>query len=227
MKRPTKSEELFRQYCEAQSYTVEKIPEATDRTPDFRVATPHGAIIAEVKEARPNEEDVRIATQIKLSGGRASWCDLPGKRVRGMLDEARGQTRSLLGERLPCVVVLYDNVVVDGARPRYQNYFFSGFDIATGMYGQLKTVVSFAGSEVTGTKNELGGNRTLRFNKDQQMSAVCVLTDGMGIELPFMRVYHNSFATLPLPREIFCGLNDKHLKNPGDEKFFQNAWVEL
>ncbi|MGD0536345.1 MAG: hypothetical protein ABSC03_01740 [Verrucomicrobiota bacterium] len=226
MKRPTKSEDLFKTYCEALSYTVNNIPEAPDRTPDFRVTTPHGEIIAEVKEARPNEEDVRIATQGRLFG-RASWCDLPGKRVRAMLDKATGQTRSFSDERLPCVLILYDNVVVDGFRPKYQNYFFSGFDLASGMYGQLKTVVTFAGREVIGTKNELGGNRTLRTNKDQQMSAVCVLTDGVGTEPPFMRVYHNSFAALPLPREIFSGLNDKHLKNPGDEKVFLNSWVEF
>jgi hypothetical protein len=228
MKRPTKSETLFRQYCEALFYTVEKIPEATNRTPDFRVVTPSGAIIAEIKEACPNDEDIRMATEMKLLG-RTSWCELPGKRVRAMLNEAAGQTRSSSGEQLPSVVILHDNVVVDGARPRSQNSFFTGFDIITGMYGQLETVVTFAGqtSEVAGTQNQLGGNRTLRLNKDIQISALCVLSEDVRLKTPYLFVYHNSFAALPLPREIFSGLNDQHFKNPGDERFFQNSWVEF
>lgn len=146
-----------------------------------------------------------------------------------MLDEAMGQTRKFLSERLPCVVILYDNVVVEGVRPRYQNYFFSGFDIATGMYGQLKTVLTFGrrSSEVIEIRNELGGNRTLRINKDQQISAVCVLTDGMETDLPSLRVYHNSCSLLPLANRIFTGPNDKHFKNPGDDNSFQNSWVEF
>ena len=214
-------------YCEAQLYTVEKIQKRADRTPDFRVVTAHGAIIAEVKEACANGEDERIATHLKQRRKAASWWDRPGKRVRAMIGKANGQTRSSLAEGLPCVVILYDNVIVGGDRPRGQNYFFTGLDIAIGMYGQLKTAVMFSGNAITGTRNELGGDRTLRFNKEKQISAVCVLTDGTGTPLPFMRVYHNSYAARPLPREIFCGAHDKHMKNPGDNWLFENSWVEF
>jgi hypothetical protein len=61
MNRPTKSEELFKKYCADQSYPIEKIPEGVDKTPDFLVTTPHGQIIAEVKETCPNDEDIKIA----------------------------------------------------------------------------------------------------------------------------------------------------------------------
>jgi len=228
MKRPTKSETLFRQYCEALSYTVEKIPEATNRTPDFRVVTPSGSIIAEIKEACPNDEDVCMATELR-NGRIASWCELPGKRVRSMLNDASGQTRSSSTEQQPNVVILYDNVVVDGERPRTPNSFFTGFDIITGMYGQLETVVTFAGqtNEIIETRNQLGGNRTLRFNKEKQISAVCVLTEGVNQQTPHLLVYHSSFAALPLPRAIFSGPKDKHFRNPGDETHFQNSWVEF
>ncbi|HTY87322.1 MAG TPA: hypothetical protein VMB80_07645 [Candidatus Acidoferrum sp.] len=228
MKRPTRSETLFRQYCETLLYTVEKIPEAEKRTPDFRVITPHGTIITEIKEACPNDEDVRMATEMKL-WGRTSWCELPGKRVRAMLNDATGQTRSSSEQQLPCAVILYDNVIVDGERPRSQNSFFTGFDIATGMYGQLETVLTFAGqtSEVIEARNQLGGNRTLRSNKDEQINAVCVLTEDAKLKTPCLWVYHNSFASFPLSRKIFCGAEDKHFKNPGDEDFFRNSWVEF
>jgi hypothetical protein len=228
MKRPTKSETLFRQYCEALSYSVEKIPETTNRTPDFRVVTPSGSIIAEIKEACPNDEDIRMANEMRLYG-RTSWCELPGKRVRSMLNDAAGQTRSSLTEQLPNAVILFDSVVVDGERPRTPNSFFTGYDIITGMYGQLETVVTFASqtNEIVETRNQLGGNRTLRFNKEKQISAVCVLTEDFNQQTPHLLVYHNSFALLPLPRAIFSGSKDKHFKNPGDETHFQNSWIEF
>ena len=201
MKQPTKSETLFRQYCELLSYAVEKIPEATNRTPDFRVVTPSGAIIAEIKEARPNDEDIRMAAELK-AGKCTGFCELPGKRVRAMLKEATGQTRDSSSDRLPSIVILYDNVVVEGERPRSPNSFFTGFDITNGMYAQLETVVTFAGqtNEVVETRNQLGGKRTLRFNKERQISAVCVMTEDMKLNHPYLHVYHNSFASLPLSR---------------------------
>jgi hypothetical protein len=60
MNPPTKSEELFKKYCANQGYAVEKIPEESEKTPDFLVSTSQGQLIAEIKELCPNAEDKKL-----------------------------------------------------------------------------------------------------------------------------------------------------------------------
>jgi hypothetical protein len=96
MNRPMKSELLFKTYCAEQSYRVEKIPEDSDNTPDFLVSTPHGQLIAEIKELRPNQEDAKIVAE---EGGTISR--IPGKRVQKQLDRSKNQTERYAAHPTP------------------------------------------------------------------------------------------------------------------------------
>jgi hypothetical protein len=222
MNRPTKSEELFKKYCTDQSYAVEKIPESTDKTPDFLVTTPHGQIVAEVKEACPNDGDIKIISQ----SGRTIKKIL-GKRVGEKIKQ--GKRKKHLDAKIPRVIVLYDNIVVNGVRPTRPNFFFSREDIAFGMYGELKTTILYDknAGKIVGTWNELGKNQYLRFDQGREISAVCLLSDVLENNHPCLYTFHSVFALHPLSRQIFAGSNDKHFRNPVNGNTFETTWVEF
>jgi hypothetical protein len=222
MNQPTKSEELFKKYCAEQAYAIEKIPEGAEKTPDFLLTTSYGPIIAEIKEACPNEEDARIILE---RGGTIT--KILGKRVGERIKQAK---RKKFGDaKIPCVIVLYDNIVINGTRPSYPNFYFSPTDIAFGMYGELKTSILFdkTAGKILGTRNELGKNQYLRSDEGRKISAVCLLCDVLENAPPFLYTFHSVFASVPLLRNIFAGPNDKHFRNPIVGNTFETSWVEI
>ena len=218
----TKSEDLFNKYCQNQSYQIRKIKEGTQKTPDFIVTTPQGRIIAEIKELCPNDEDIKI---ISARGG--TIVKRLGKRVGEKIKQAR--RKKFPDHQIPRVIVLYDNIIVDGVRPSYPNYFLSSTDISFGMYGELKATILYdkAARKILGTKNELGKNQHLRATQSQEISAVCVLSDIDEANTPFLHTYHSVFTAHPLPRQIFSGPNDKHFRNPVSGNTFETSWIEF
>jgi hypothetical protein len=218
----TKSEELFKKYCRDQSYQTEKILEGAEKTPDFKVTTPQGQIIAEIKEVCPNDEDIKDA-----SGNGGTRVKILGKRVGEKIKQ--GTRKKYPDHEIPRVIVLYDNIVVSGIRPMYPNFFLSPADIAFGMYGELTTTILYdkAAGKILGTRNELGKNQHLRMERSQEASAVCLLTDIFDENTPFLYTYHSVFAAHPLSRQIFCGPNDKHFRNPVKGSTFETSWIEF
>jgi hypothetical protein len=221
MNPPTKSENLFKKYCTDQSYQIEKIREGADKTPDFLVTTPHGQIIAEVKEACPNDEDIKIISE---SGGIKKTL---GKRVGEKIKQ--GKRKKYPDCQSPRVIVLYDNIIVNGVRPSYPNFYFNPADIAFGMYGELKTTILYdkVAGKIVGTRNELGKNQYLRSDEGREISAVCLLSDVLENDYPCLYTFHSVFALLPLSRQIFAGSNDKHFRNPVNGNTFETSWVEF
>jgi hypothetical protein len=224
MNPPTKSELLFRMYCANQLYHIEKIPEDSDETPDFLVSTPHGQLIAEVKELRANKSDKQVAAQ---SGG--TIVRIPGKRVQKQIDRSKNQTERYFNRQIPCVIVLYDNIIVNEVRPFYPNYYLSPTDLVFGMYGELKTTIFFdkAAGKIIETRSEFGKNQNLTAERRQEISTVCVLSDFLENNQPCVYIYHNVFATPPrqLSRKIFSGANDRHFKNPVNGNTFVVDWI--
>jgi hypothetical protein len=224
MNPPTKSELLFRTYCANQSYQIEKVPEDSDETPDFLVSTPLGQLIAEIKELRANKTDKQVAAQ---SGH--TMVRIPGKRVQKQIDRSKNQTERYLDRQIPCVIVLYDNIVANEVRPFYPNYYLSPTDLAFGMYGELKTTIFFdkAARKIIETRSEFGKNQNLTAERRKEISAVCVLSDFLENNQPCLYTYHNVFATPPrqLSRKIFSGTNDRHFKNPVNGNTFMADWI--
>ncbi len=55
---PTISEKVFEDYCTLRGYSFNRIEVMGEgRFPDYEVQTPHGNVICEVKEIRPNADD--------------------------------------------------------------------------------------------------------------------------------------------------------------------------
>ncbi len=222
MNPPTRSEELFKKYCADQSYRVEKIPEGVEKAPDFKVITPHGTVIAEIKELCANPEESNLA-----SGNGKTLCKRIGKRVGEKIKQA--MQKKSADKRSFQVVVLFDNIVVAGDRPLRPDFYFNPEDIAFGMYGELETTILIDKStgKLVGTRNDLGKNRYLRLGRGQEISAICVLRDIFDRNTPFLYTYHSVFALNCLPRQIFSGPHDKHFRNPADGNTFTTEWVEF
>ncbi len=113
----TKSEILFEQYCKSMGYVCNPIIAGSERgkTPDFEVIA-ESKVIVEIKELTPNKDDERQAKELMqqhwtTGGGR------PGKRIYDHIKSAASQLRTYKDSATPCVLLLYDNIIVDGMRP--------------------------------------------------------------------------------------------------------------
>src|SRR6266498_2836512 len=121
----TKSESLFRDYCNLHGFVANRIASPTDgsRYPDYEVIIAGNRIIAEIKELQANPNDKMTATILQQHIPEA-FGDEPGRRVRTHIEDAEGQLRRYAGQQVPCLVVLYENIIVNGFRPYPPGAFF-------------------------------------------------------------------------------------------------------
>jgi hypothetical protein len=230
MQQKERSKELFQRYCELRGYGCKQLEESklpNVRTPDLEILADEVKIIAEAKDLNANDEDIRC-WRATLNGEIIVHHREPGKRARSLIEDARGQLRSYAEAGLPSVVVLYDNILVDGKRP-YPNspYAFSPIgptDIDIALYGLWQANVRFHSD---GTTEPLGDTRSKwrRIHDRQIISAVCVLYEHHETEDLFAITYHNHWASVPLPKNIFVGKYDCHLAKAFNPDLQPNDWV--
>ncbi len=202
----TTSEALFSEICTQHGYALINIPcSASQKTADFRIVTPYGEIIAEIKELSPNQEDKAQIQNLKRHGSFAVGGKVGG-RARGMIKDGAKQLKSHIHENKPAVIVLYDNIQEDGISLQSQFGHLSMEHIDAAMYGGWTVYLS-------GAADSNGGERSLRCDKRCHVSAVLV----MGYCTPgSLIVYHNFFASRPLPLTAFAGEMSVHLMKEND-----------
>ena len=221
----TTSEQRFLEYCAYRGYTVRAIERQPNvrKTADFRVVAGGCELIVEVKELVAPPESLRIAsTSPQLLQGSRGYGRL-FERVRHHVWEAAKQLRPYRTEARPGVIVLYDNVRDDGVR-RSEAYSEMGDgEIDAAMFGEdgaerkrtVRTALALNGA---------GGLRGAFAHGDRSyVSAVCVLYDIGDISL---RTYHNFYAKVPLPLEVFAGPADFHFKKCKDPKLAMSSWID-
>ena len=231
--RQTKSESLFLQYCALRGYVANRIPTPVDgdQFPDYEVNIGQSRLIVEVKEIRANPSDENVARVIQERRVEV-FGDEPGRRIRGHIEKAEKQLRRYEAQRMPCLVVLYDNIVVDGFRPYPPGGFIVDmcnplypYHIDVGMYGlesiQLR-LHQEGPPECIGDVR--GGKRTLRAGHQDNISAVATLHDYDQNYGLFLIVYHNFFAKNPLPKALFAHTKDKQLEKPGHPETSSGSW---
>lgn len=210
----TRSENLFAALCQRLRYCCTAIPEkpeAARRTPDYRVSTPFGDLIAEVKELQPNPED-RETIRLQRTEVGPSGSDTIGHRARKAIRDAANQLKVHRDERVPMLVVLYDNVRTEYGRFGYPVYFLESASIDAAMYGDRKVLVRAPDAE--GVSAEFnGGHRTTTAREKRYISAVLVISDHDDVTT---YVYHNIHAERPLPAHIFVGEKCFHCRKSGD-----------
>ncbi len=205
MKQKERSKELFQRYCELCRYSCKQLEESKQhgvRTPDLEVLADGITVIAEAKDINANDEDVRCWRETR-SGNIVVHRREPGKRARSSIEDARGQLRPYAEAGVPSVIVLYDNILVDGIRP-YPNSPFSfsplsPTDIDIALYGLWQANVRIHQDFKT---ESLGDTRSgwRQIHDRQIISAVCVVYEHPENEGLFIITYHNYWASAPLPK---------------------------
>jgi len=132
-------------------------------------------------------------------------------------------------EDTPCVIVLFDNVVVDGSKVHPDGFLLWPEQIDFGMYGfeDVKLRIPSDGKSVRYFGNGRAGASRLKSNAKEYVSAVSVLYEMPNEGRLFLATYHNYFARIPLPVTVFAGEDDMHLRKPCHPANSPGAWVRF
>jgi hypothetical protein len=223
----TRSEALFDEYCRLRKYSSVPIDSgsALGKTPDRLVTTPQSQVVVEIKELAANAEDIRQARELRIRG----WSHgggMPGARVFDHIKSAAPQLKRHAEPGLPCVLVLYENIVVDGIRVagKYLDPAFIDF----GMYG-LQTVILAANPGISDPhtiRSGRGGRRQLTPESRKYISAVQVLQEVRETSEPYILTYHNFYARWPLATTTFDGPNDRHFQKSRHPDASPQEWID-
>ena len=224
----TKSEVLFSQYCESVHYVCKEIPAGSQhgKTADYEVLAGNSRIVVEIKELTPDSEDKRQAREL-IERGWTSGGGRPGSRVQTAIKRAAPQLKKYRRLGIPLVLVLYDNIVVNGTRPHARNGLLESSFIDFAMYGLqtefFKKISLAQGFVLEHSGSGRGGKRQTTETERTYMSAVCVLYEN-DPGPPFLYTYHNFFAEVRLPFHIFSGPEDQHFRKPGSPDKTPQEW---
>jgi len=229
---PTKSEALFDHYCNLRDYQSEPIEAGggLGKTPDRVVSTPFGQLIAEIKELTPNDEDKRQIEELKQQGWTTGG-GRPGARTFSVIKRAAPQLKRFADRGLPCVLVLFDNIVIDGMRPRAGCIHLESSFIDFGMYGlqavHLSPESPEPGSRLVQVADGRGGRRQMTDDARVYIGALAVLYEHPETSEPLLYVYHNYFAEVPLSPQIFRGPHDRHFRKTRHPDESPQEWQDV
>lgn len=217
---------MFARYCEQFGFTCTKIPTGNCDTPDFEVDALGQRLVVEIKEQSPNDEDHRYFKDL-LERGIAELTPNPGRRINYDIKKAVKQLGKHADRCLPLVLLISDNIRVD-ERWVYgePNHFLTEVDLDKGMYGDTGSCY------VWSSIHELPQARAVRINarqleahRNEHLSAIGVLCENRNREV-FVHVYHNYFATVPLPPTVFAGPYDRSFRKRAEPATSLGDWFE-
>jgi hypothetical protein len=228
MSQKERGKELFKRYCELHKYACKELEESKlpgVRTPDLEILADGVKIIAEAKDLNANDEDIRCWRETR-KGKIVVHSREPGKRARSMIEDARGQLRPYAEAGTSSIVVLYDNILVDGTRAGPPIDWLGPLgpnEIDMALYGLWQANVRF---HPDGTRETLGDTRSKwrRIPDRQIISAVCVIYEHPEDKSLFTITYHNYWASVPLPKNIFTDKYDRHFVKITDPDLQPNNW---
>lgn len=220
----TKSEELFDYYCELMQYKCDEIQAGPEhgKTPDRLVHAEGVTLIVEIKELTPNEDDKRQAEELARQGMTVSN-ERPGKRIQEKIRKAAPQLRKYRNKKVPLVLVLYDNIVLDGHIP---NGFLEPHLVDFSMYGLQTAVFIQELNELKHIGRGRGGRRQTTPTERTYLSAIAILYE-IDRHSPFLYVYHNYFAEAKLPFEVFSGHKNRHFVKSVHPNYTPQQWTEV
>lgn len=220
MSKKTESEILFETFCDIEKIRWERIEENDKETPDYEIYPNGLKTIAEVKQIEPNPAELEQLEELK-KGGFASVDGTPGDRIRKKIAVSGPQIRSHTLGIHPSILVIYNTVAIaDHTQP---------YTVRVAMYG-LETIVLSVPKDMRRAPHikdkKFGPKRKMTAEHNNSISAVAIL-ERSPVGKPLLRIYHNSFADIPLDPSLFRSQDVKQftLKEKETGKF-QN-WKEI
>ncbi len=219
----TLSEELFEKLCRNSHAYCEPIPTAEGkRTADYRISLSGVEAIAEVKQIEPGDHERQLLASAADPDALGVISDIH-LRIRKKFQKARKQLKNLSGGCLPTLFVLYDNTRgLSGMENE---------DFLQAMHGdELVEIYSTrVGSrpEVVGTFHTFNKkNSKVRKNLNTSISCFCRLLKSENDE-PLLLLFHNEFATNPLPTEAARKIAFRQYTRPSSATNEYRNWVPL
>lgn len=210
---PTKSEIAFEEFCTSHGYKCNQIPKPSNgRFADFEVVIHGTKIVCEVSELRPNEQDETFVTALETSGFAGMYEEV-GRRLRNKIKTEKDQLKVYRNRKLPCLLVFYDNLYF---RKTHGGNYLSDDDFQSAMYGLPKSKTPFDGEFIGHAGKRLFGQATCEY-----ISALGVLRDEGEFR---MTLYHNFFATIPLPMSLFECSTDRQCFKKDDPSTGPWGW---
>lgn len=210
----TESEKRFEAYCALRSYPCMpiKLEERTGRRPDYRVTTPGGDVICEVKQIEMGPWELQKEEELHASG-RADYSRAIGEKVHNLIRRAAPQLRPYASEGIPCIIAALDLT---------PHLYLSENDIDGGMFGVPVFRYHLAESEGERGRAEVGhgGERQITEKERKYVSALAVM-DCRNENLVY---YHNPFASHPLIPHYFPHPTDIHMVKDGHPDKSGHSW---
>lgn len=192
----TFSERRFEEFCKCRGIRFKRVPVGSTRTPDYDIYLSWRKVITEIKEITPNAQE-KLADAQLLQGQPTVVSCTPGDRVRKKIKIANPQIKARARGRYPGLLVLFDAGLSVGHIDPYQ--------IRVAMYGFENiffTVPDDAREPAFRSDAKYGGKQKMTTKDNTSISAVAALTSPS--DVLEMRVYHNAYASVPLPPKLFA-----------------------
>lgn len=190
-----KSEALLETWCSRSGWSCERIPEDSQRTPDYRISTSGIPLYAEVKEILATDEEIRVMAQLLERGWSDPYGEEPGKTIREKIKESYHQIKRFTEvEHCPGVLVLYNNSGMDGLG-RLDHYH-----VLTGMFGLQTVPLSIPKDPnlppIYGP-DFFGPKKSVAWDRNRYLSGIMTLYEHYkkGLMIYF---YHNPYALYPI-----------------------------
>jgi hypothetical protein len=215
----TPGEVFFEQFCTAHGVRWEPIPtEASsgEKSPDYAIYPKGTKVIAEVKDVQENPIERQQREHLERVGWSTFGSGKVGDRARDIIETASKQLRKKAKGQHPAIIVIYNPsfLLRHHSEPHAVKAAMYGFD--TLVLG-LAPIHMREKPRLIDRKSGPGRKMGSQFNTT--VSAVAVLdSDGLTI-------YHNLFAALPLPVDLFTGIAVRQFtlreKQPGEFDVWQ------
>jgi hypothetical protein len=210
----TAGEIFFEQFCTDRKVRWEPVPtEASsgEKTPDYAIYPKGTKVIAEVKDIQESPTERQQREQLERVGWSTFGSGKVGDRARDIIGTAAKQLKRMAKGKCPAMIVIYNPsfLLRHHTEPHAVKAAMYGFD--TLVLG-LAPIHMREKPRLIDRKSGPGKKMGSQFNTT--ISAVAVLdSDGLTI-------YHNVFAVLPLPMELFTGIAVRQFtlreKQPGE-----------
>ena len=195
-----------------------RIPESSEKTPDFFIETEKQKIFIEVKEITDNDEDKKLIEEV-ATHGQVGAHDGPevGKRFRPAIQSANKQLKKKCKEGEPGLVIIQD------VRDFFTKSVMPQEEIKQAMFGDRVTWISVNTKEIE--SDIFQENKTTTNAKNTTISAVGLMMKNSHNNKLTLHIHHNPHARNKLKSPVFTceGVYEYHIDNTSSYSNFQSG----
>lgn len=193
------------------------------RTPDYRIHLAGVEIIIELKQIDMNQEEKREYQKF-CKGGIAQGSNTIGKRVGKKITDANQQLTRLTCGTIPSMCIVYDNTPL--------GYHTDPNNIRFGMYGLATAKIVMPSDRRLSPyikEWKFGPNRRMTLDTNTSTSVVAAMFREIDNpeHLPYLVVYHNVFANIPLNPTILKELGARQFTLGNNIEGEYQEWIAI